>query len=97
MSGTDPVTPADLGRQVAAVAVQLRQLAASPAGEESPKAVRQLVPLAAQVTVAVAAVVNTADDPLGTGRHNLETLRALGQRLTAAAEAALSERGHGVQ
>jgi hypothetical protein len=51
--------------------------------------VRQLVPLAAQITAAIAAALNTADDPLDTGRHNLETLRVLGQRLAAAADDAL--------
>lgn len=86
-----PVEAAEFSRRLWPIAAQLRQLAETPASEEISPAVGKLVPLTASITSGVAAALNTLTDPLGTGRHNLQGLRALGQQLAAAAAAALEE------
>lgn len=50
---------------------------------------QQLVPLAGEIAVLVASVLNTTGDPLGTGRHNLTVLRDLAAHLADLAEQAL--------
>lgn len=85
------MTPEELSRQLAPIATQLRRICGSSTGDGFPPAMQQLAPLAAEITASIAAVLNTVQDPLGTGQHNLRALRALGHRLTAAADDALSE------
>jgi hypothetical protein len=57
-------------------------------GDTSRPAVQQLVLLAGEIAVLVAFVLDTAGDPLGTGRHNLTVLRDLAARLADLAEQA---------
>jgi hypothetical protein len=62
-----------------------------PRCDKSPRVAAELVPLVAQIAAVLASTLNTLDDPRGTGRRNREALRALGSRLTAAADHVLGQ------
>jgi len=81
----------DLSRQLQPLAEQLRAFTRPLTGDKSRPVVQQLVPLAGEIAVLVAYILNTTGDPLGTGRHNLTTLRGLAMRLAKLADQALRD------
>jgi hypothetical protein len=70
----------ELSCQMQPLAERLRVFTEPLTGDESRPAMQQLVPLAGEIAVLVADMLNPTGDPLGTGRHNLATLRGLAAR-----------------
>jgi hypothetical protein len=91
MDTAQPRSSRELSQQLEPLATRLRAFTEPLDGDESLPPVQQLVPLAGQIVVTVQYVLNCSGDPLGTGRHNLEGLRGLANRLAAAADAALRD------
>lgn len=73
------------------VADQYRRITEPHTGDTTLPAAQQILPIAGEIAVLAGCILNTAGDPHGTGRANLEAMRALAVQLAEVTDRALKE------